>query len=496
MAATRQTVQSNASTNVKTSIFEKISYGMGDVACNVVFALTSGLITYFYTNVMSVSAAMVGMIMLISRIFDGISDVAIGLIMDKVHSKHGRGRAWVLWMALPYGISAVALFCLPANATAAVQAIYIFITYNLCTTVVYTALNLPYGAMAPLMTSNEQDLARINLFRMAMSPIGNMIVSAASLPIINRMGGDQAAWIKVTLIYSVVAIGLLLWCFFGTKERVNTQAAQEAEKLPASVRFGALIHNKYFLMILFASLFLAVYQTVNGTVATYYAQYILGNNEYYSVLNLAENIPQVVVIMILAPFIKKFGKRNLVLAGAILTMVAQLTLLAVPANPAFVAAVAAIRGIGKAPLFGCVFTMMADVVNYGHWKTGVRVQALIFSAATVGQKFGGGITGAIIGQLMDKSGFTGLAQEIPSAVSNGRESVHLGHGIRLGDYYRADAGRTSWRRNYDGMIRDMENKGMLTAGRLTSENQQCIPRSYQYECRPERPAQAALSGYI
>ena len=95
MAATRQTVQSNASTNVKTSIFEKISYGMGDVACNVVFALTSGLITYFYTNVMSVLAAMVGMIMLISRIFDGISDVAIGLIMDKVHSKHGRGRAWV-----------------------------------------------------------------------------------------------------------------------------------------------------------------------------------------------------------------------------------------------------------------------------------------------------------------------------------------------------------------------------------------------------------------
>ena len=96
MASAKQTVQSNASTNVKTSIFEKISYGMGDVACNVVFALTSGLITYFYTNVMSVSAALVGMIMLISRIFDGISDVAIGFIMDKVHSKHGRGRAWVL----------------------------------------------------------------------------------------------------------------------------------------------------------------------------------------------------------------------------------------------------------------------------------------------------------------------------------------------------------------------------------------------------------------
>lgn len=366
----------------------------------------------------------------------------------------------MLWMALPYGISAVALFCLPANATAAVQAIYIFITYNLCTTVVYTALNLPYGAMAPLMTSNEQDLAKINLFRMAMSPIGNMIVSAASLPIINRMGGDQAAWIKVTLIYSVVAIGLLLWCFFGTKERVNTQAAQEAEKLPASVRFGALIHNKYFIMLLLTALFLAVYQTVNGTCATWYSQYILGNEEYYGMLNLAEGIPGTIVIMFLAPFIKKFGKRNLVLAGAVLTMVAQLTLLAVPANPTFVAVIAAVRGIGKAPLFGCVFTMMADVVNYGHWKTGVRVQALIFSAATVGQKFGGGIAGAIVGQLMDMSGFTGLAQEIPSAVAM-VENLYIWGTVFAWAIIIALMLAYKLEKNYDGMIRDMENKGML-----------------------------------
>ena len=88
--------------------------------------------------------------------------------------------------------------------------------------------------MAPLMTNDEQDLAKINLFRMSMSPIGYLIVSAATLPIINRMGGDQAAWIKVTIIYSLVAIALLLWCFLGTKERVQMQAAEEAEKLPLS----------------------------------------------------------------------------------------------------------------------------------------------------------------------------------------------------------------------------------------------------------------------
>lgn len=367
MAENVRTVQTTVDdSNVKTSLFEKISYGMGDVACNVVFALTSGLVTYFYTNVMSISAALIGTIMLVSRLFDGLSDVAIGLIMDKVHSKHGRGRAWVLWMTVPYAVTAVALFCLPANATEAVQAIYIFITYNLCTTVVYTALNLPYAAMAPLMTRNEDDLAKINVFRMFMSPIGNMIVSAMTLPIINRMGGTQSAWIKITLIYSVVAMGMLLWCFFGTKERVNTQAAREAETLPISARLGALFRNKYFVMILLSALFLAIYQTVNGTCATWYSQYILGNNEYYGVLNLAENIPQIIVIMLLPPFIQKFGKRNLVLAGAVLTLAAQISLAFVPANLTYAVVVAAIRGIGKAPLFGCVFTMMADVVNYGH----------------------------------------------------------------------------------------------------------------------------------
>lgn len=461
MAENVRTVQTTVDdSNVKTSLFEKISYGMGDVACNVVFALTSGLATYFYTNVMSISAALIGTIMLVSRLFDGLSDVAIGLIMDKVHSKHGRGRAWVLWMTVPYAVTAVALFCLPANATEAVQAIYIFITYNLCTTVVYTALNLPYAAMAPLMTRNEDDLAKINVFRMFMSPIGNMIVSAMTLPIINRMGGTQSAWIKITLIYSVVAMGMLLWCFFGTKERVNTQAAREAETLPISARLGALFRNKYFVMILLSALFLAIYQTVNGTCATWYSQYILGNNEYYGVLNLAENIPQIIVIMLLPPFIQKFGKRNLVLAGAVLTLAAQISLAFVPANLTYAVVVAAIRGIGKAPLFGCVFTMMADVVNYGHWKTGIRVQALVFSAATVGQKFGGGITGWAIGKLMDASGFTGLAEEIPSAVAMTEYLYIWGSALAwvvivvLMLMYHLD-------KEYDGIISDMESKGQL-----------------------------------
>lgn len=444
----------------KTSIFEKFSYAMGDVACNIVFGLTSGLIVYFYTNVMSISAGLIGMIMLISRIFDGASDICISFIMDKVNSKLGKARAWILWMAFPYAICAVALFCVPANASVIVQAIYVFVTYNLCTTVVYTALNLPYASLAPLMTRDENDLAKINLFRMSLNPIGLLIVNACSMPIINRLGGGQRAWITIIAIYSCIAIVLLLWCFFGTKERVHTQAAQEAEQMPVLVRLGVLLKNKYFIIILLAAMFLAVYQNINGTCATYYSQYILGNNEYYSILNIAETVPNILAIMVLAPFIQKFGKRNMVLWGAVVTALAQAILLFTGSNLTAAVIVSVIRGIGKAPLFGCVFTMMAEVINYGHWKTGVRVQALVFCAATVGQKVGGGLTSAVIGWLMDASGFTGLVKEIPSAVAMVSNLYIWGTILAWGLIvvlmlmYKLD-------KEYGTIIDEMEKKGML-----------------------------------
>ena len=176
-------------TSFKTSLMEKIAYGMGDTACNVVFAITSSLIVYFYTNVIGMSAALVGTILLVSRVFDGISDLLIAQIVDKVNSPKGKARAWILWMAAPYGIASVLMFCVPPHSSTMVQAIYVFITYNLCTTGVYTALNLPYSNLAPMMTRNDDDLAKLNLFRMAMSPIGNLIVTALTLPFINMLGG-------------------------------------------------------------------------------------------------------------------------------------------------------------------------------------------------------------------------------------------------------------------------------------------------------------------
>ena len=400
-----------------TSLVEKFAYGMGDVACNVVFAITSSLLVYYYTNVVGISAALVGTILLVSRLFDGISDLTMAQVMDKVNSRHGKYRAWVLWMSIPYGVSAVLLMTVPASATYAVQAIYIFVTYNLCTTVCYTALNLPYSSLAPTMTNDDNDLAKLNLFRMSMSPIGNLIITALTLPFINRLGGDRRAWIIVTVIYAVIAFGMLMWTFFGTKERFRPAAAKEAEGLPLSTRLGAAFKNKYFVMLTLTMISVSLYQNVNGTCTTYYAQYVLGNVEVMGVLQTAEKIPWIIGVIVMAPFIKKFGKRNLVLFGALLNIVAMVLVQFAPTSYPVLLTAAVMRGFGESPFYGCIFTMIADAIEYGHWKTGIRVHALLFSAFTVGQKLGGGIAAWAIGQLMTASGFTGLEVEIPSAVA-------------------------------------------------------------------------------
>lgn len=403
----KNVVESRSGDAVKIRIGEKVAYGSGDVACNVVFALTMSLATYFYTNVIGMSAALVGTILMLSRLFDGASDVIIGLLVDKTKSRFGKARAWVLWMTVPYGLSAVLMFMVPANATTVIQAIYVFITYNFAVTIVYTALNLPYGTLAALMTRDQNERSLLNVFRMSMAPAGNLIVTALTLPLINRLGGDQKAWITVTVIYAVIAMILLLVCFFGCKERVHIPAVPDDEKVSMGTSFRCMLSNKYWWMVTLMFFGWSVYTTLNGTMLTYYSQYQLGNNELMSIISIVEKLPSILVTIALAPFIKKFGKRNLSLAGAIVSLSGAAIMLISPQNLTFVLIGAALKGAGVGPLGATVYAMMADAIEYGHWRTGVRTEGLLFSAATVGYKIGGGLTSAGIGFVLEAAGFDG-----------------------------------------------------------------------------------------
>lgn len=386
---------------------EKIAYGTGDVACNIVFALTTSLLLYFYTNVVHVNVFTIGLIMMVSRIFDGISDVLIGFLIDRTKSKHGRARAWILWMMFPYALSAVLLFTVPQTAQW-VQAIYIFITYNFSTTVVYTALNLPYATLASLITRDVNQRASINLYRTGMSTVGNLVITSVTFPLVSALGDTQQAWVAVSILYALLALLLLWFCFKNCQERVHLPIGQyDGKPIPLMHKLRLILTNRYFILFFLLSIALSLYEAITGSCTVYYAQYILHNRNLTGAFASFEAIPQIIAVLILSPFIYRFGKRNVAFVGAVIASVGVSTQFLAPENLSLALLACIMRGIGKGCFRGVKYSMLSDIIEYGNWKTGVRLEGMIVSTTTAGQKFGSGITTAAISLLLDLAGFAG-----------------------------------------------------------------------------------------
>lgn len=398
----------------------RFAYGCGDTACNVVFGMISTLLTLFYTDYVGINPATIGLIMLLSRMFDGISDAVMGVIVEHTKSKWGKARPWILWMSVPFAICAVLLFAVP-HTTATVQAIYIFVTYNLINTVCYTAINLPYSSLSAMMTriSSERDM--LSVVRMGLSPFGRILAVTCTMPVVKLFGNDQAAWIKTMAIWAAIALILLLICFWKCEEKVVIEAKEKQGKIPLKQSLKALVTNQYFWAVVILWTMQNGIYCVTGTILPYYCKYIFHNDTWmYSALYLTETLIIVAATFFSPILLRKFGKRNMALAGACLAMAGQLIFCLKPENFAFLVFSCVIRGIGLAPLNSIVFGFLGDVVEFGQWKTHLRQESLIFAGSSVGMKVGAGLTSAIITGLLSFAGYvsstTGSIQQPDSAI--------------------------------------------------------------------------------
>lgn len=401
------------------SIKQKLAYGCGDMAGNIVFGMVSALITMFYTDYVGFSAASVGLVMLISRFFDGFSDVVVGFLVARTKSKWGRARPWLLWMAVPYAIAAVLMFTVP-QTDSSLQFWYILITYNLATTVMYTSVDIPYGTLSTMMTRSSRGRSILAVYRMAMSPIGRVFSVALTLPVVKLFGDDQAAWVKTMSIWAVLAIALLLFCFKNCEERVYIPSAHNTQ-VSIWENLKALVINQYFWAVLLLWCVQCGYMTVFGTVAPYYCKYVLGNDSWlYSVMYGLETGVLVAGVMGAGLLLRRVGKRNLALAGCIVGIVAQILLLINPYNVEWALFTTIIRSLGAVPINAVIFGILGDVVEFGQWKTHVRQESLIYAADSLGIKIGMGVIGALVGGLLSLSGYvsstTGSAVQPDSAL--------------------------------------------------------------------------------
>lgn len=391
---------------------ERLAYGFGDFGCNIIYTAMSAFLLFYYTDYAGVSAFAVGTIMMVSRLFDGVSDIIMGVIVDRTKSKYGKARPWILRMCIPFAISGVLLFSVPTSWAETPKLIYVFITYNLVSTVVYTAINVPYSALNALMTQNPYERSVLSIFRNLLATAGTLTINIFTLPLVEFFGNNALAWTKTFFIFGIIAIIAFLYTFWGTSERVKSVAqlqSTENNDVPVLVGIKALFKNKYWIMMTgMLALFFLMY-AINGGSTVYYAKDILGDKNLVGTINGIFNIVQICGMFFIAMMIKKFGKRNIFALGLVLDIVGMLILNYSNGAMSLIIISSVIRGLGNACGGATMWAMVSDTIDYGEWKTGYRTEGLVNSACSFGWKIGNGIGSALLGLILEAGGYVGTA---------------------------------------------------------------------------------------
>ncbi|HBG3982250.1 TPA: MFS transporter [Clostridioides difficile] len=393
----------------KISFFERVSYGCGDLGCNIIYSAMSAFLLFYYTNYADVSAAAVGSIMLISRILDGFSDLTMGIIVDRIKSKYGKARPWILRMAIPFAISAILLFSVPSSLGVTSKLIYIFITYNLVSTVIYTAINVPYATLNSLITQDQYERGVLSIFRMILATCGTLIINGLTLPLVEHFGNNLSAWTKTFFIFGIASIIVFFITFTGTKERVKAVKQNKNEVIPFKIGIKSLFRNKYWIQITLCLVCIFIVFAINGGSSVYYAKFILGDEKLFAPINMVSNVSQIIAMFMVAPFIKKFGKRNVLIVGSIILISSNVMFIIAGQNYIGVISASAIKGIGSAGIAATMFAIVSDTIEYGEWKTGYRTEGLINSASSFGFKVGNGLGSAILGGVLSIGGYVGTS---------------------------------------------------------------------------------------
>ena len=397
---------------------DKFGLGIGWFGYNLGSAVLMTYLTFFLTDNMLISAASVSLILLISRIIDAITDLWMGTLIDRCKSKFGKARPWLIWMAAPAAISISLTFYVPAlNETG--RMIYSFITYNLVAFFYLTALALPLNALVALVTTNMKSrlvLSQISGFFMT---LGAVFVNFFATPIMNAFGGGNRGYFWYFTLMAVIGVILMVVCFFLTKERSEHELGNdkvEKVKIKFSVGAPAVLKNKYWWNAM--GIYLVTQLVPACWAATaYYCIYWVNNQVDTGQLMSLLWGGITAGILLFIPVSRKVGKANSAAIGLCMQAIGSVLLWLAPTSIAMVWVSTVFRSVGVGGLSGNMTAMLADVVEYGEWKTGLRTEGMIYSGASFGSKVGTGLGGALVAGLLAWGGY------VPNAATQSARSM-------------------------------------------------------------------------
>lgn len=402
-------MEANRNLQEKISFNEKIAMLLGGMGGVPLFAIITAFLVYFYTNVIGLDAGAVGMIILASKFFDGISDILFGRLIDKTRTKMGVSRPWVLRGAAMSAIGIIALFTVPSIGMTG-KLIYVFISYNLSQTIIYTIVLLAVSSLPTYMTRDSVQRSGLFVWCTIGQGIMMAVVTSFTLQIVTALGGGQKAWIMAAVGYAIIGTIFLLLTGTICKERVNPdEISADSQKLSFLMVIKSIIANKYWIQVLLIVIFGAGVFASSAMMSPYYAQYILGNANIAGILNAAYTIPIIIVSFLFLPLVKKMTKKNIIFMSVTVQLLGCLLIIFMPTAIPILIVGTLMKSVGQAGGSAMYLPMLGDAIEYGQWKTGVRSQAALMGANGAGQKIGQGVMSAALGGIMSMAGFNGLA---------------------------------------------------------------------------------------
>ncbi len=418
---------------------EKIGYGLGDTASNIVFQVVLNFMMYFYTDVFGIGAAVAGTLMLVVRLFDMVTDPIMGGIADRTQTRWGKYRPYLIWIAIPYCFLAVVAFTTP-DLNESGKVLYAYITYALLMTA-YTAINIPYGALGGVMTDNPNDRGEIQGYRFALAMVGGLIVNSSLLYLVMTLGnGDDRLGFQYAMsVLSCIAFVCFVICFWVTKERVAQEQARDEPTFWAVVKgivqdFKTLVTtNSQWALIAIATFFLLIIAVLRGGTTLYYTKYVLqcepGMTLPLGVLSydMCEKSQLGTAFLTMATLLsiagavatifltRKVCKTKIFKWAAVAFIVSSIALYF--CEPAMIWRALffnSMNGFFHTMMIALVFAMTADSVDWGEYVTGNRATAMTFSGHLFALKLGAAIGGSMLGWILAGYGYqepvTGVAQ--------------------------------------------------------------------------------------
>ena len=369
-----------------------LGYLVGPAGALLLNAVLGSYLNVYYTDVLGLAPLWGGAFLVIfpvvSKIIDAVTNVIMGYIIDRTHTKEGKARPWLLLSAPLVTVTGILLFTVP-NASETVQAIWVMVSYNLFYSFAYTVFNMSHNLMVPLSTRDTTQRGGLSVFNQIASIMMSGILVALVFPmvIMPALGIDREKWILTMSILSILALPLTLLEYFFTKERVTLEAGKEERSgVSFAGQLRTIFTDKYMIIIYVYFLIYTLGSSIKNLSLVYFCNYVLGTYNdgiTQTLVSALGGIPMGIGIFAVWPLAKKFGKRNVTLVGFILYAIGSAVCWMFPTSMVIVLAGQFIKNIGGLPCAYVFMALFADVLDHIEWKAGFRCDGIAMSVYNV-----------------------------------------------------------------------------------------------------------------